>query len=103
MTSLLSQHRRRHLAERDNGVSEGHPNYLLSFMCEFLFGLLLLQVGIVSYGDDVGHVFNLSQFSNTKDLLEEAAKIPQRTGYKTMTAGGIDTARYQKTSLTILF
>lgn len=64
-------------------------------MCDFLFGLLILQVGIVSYGDDVGHVFNLSQFSNTKDLLKEAANIPQRTGHKTMTALGIDTARYQ--------
>lgn len=64
-------------------------------MPKFLFGLLLLQVGIVSYGDDVGHVFNLNQFSNTKDLLVEAANIPQRTGHKTMTALGIDTARYQ--------
>lgn len=51
------------------------------------------QVGIVSYGDNVGHVFNLSQFSNTKDLVENAKKIPQRRGSKTMTALGIDTAR----------
>ncbi|XP_072514317.1 integrin alpha-1 [Salminus brasiliensis] len=51
------------------------------------------RVGIVSYGDDVGHVFNLSQFTTTKDLVESAAKIPQRTGHKTMTALGINTAR----------
>lgn len=47
----------------------------------------------MSYGDDVGHVFNLSQFSNTEDLVKNAAKIKQRQGLKTMTALGIDTAR----------
>lgn len=52
----------------------------------------------MSYGDYVGHVFNLSQFSNKNDLLKEAAQIPQRTGHKTMTALGIDTARYQKSN-----
>uniref|UniRef100_A0AAR2IZG8 VWFA domain-containing protein n=1 Tax=Pygocentrus nattereri TaxID=42514 RepID=A0AAR2IZG8_PYGNA len=51
------------------------------------------RVGIVSYGDDVGNVFNLSQFTSTAQLVKEAAKIPQRTGHKTMTALGIDTAR----------
>ncbi|KAL7846842.1 hypothetical protein SRHO_G00218220 [Serrasalmus rhombeus] len=51
------------------------------------------RVGIVSYGDDVGQVFNLSQFTSTAQLVKEAAKIPQRTGHKTMTALGIDTAR----------
>ncbi|KAL7848008.1 hypothetical protein AOLI_G00227260 [Acnodon oligacanthus] len=51
------------------------------------------RVGIVSYGDDVGHVFNLSQFTSTEQLVKEAAKIPQRTGHKTMTAMGIDKAR----------
>lgn len=47
----------------------------------------------MSYGDDVGHVFNLSQFSTTDELVENAAKIKQRQGLKTMTALGIDTAR----------
>ncbi|KAI4875226.1 hypothetical protein NFI96_010697, partial [Prochilodus magdalenae] len=51
------------------------------------------RVGIVSYGDDVGHVFNLSQFTSTEELVQHATKIPQRTGHKTMTALGIDTAR----------
>ncbi|XP_035247107.1 integrin alpha-1 isoform X1 [Anguilla anguilla] len=51
------------------------------------------QVGIVSYGDNVGHVFNLSQFSSTEDLVKNARKIPQRRGSRTMTALGIDTAR----------
>uniref|UniRef100_A0A8C1A1Q4 Integrin subunit alpha 1 n=1 Tax=Cyprinus carpio carpio TaxID=630221 RepID=A0A8C1A1Q4_CYPCA len=76
-----------------NSIYPWHP--ITEFLVKFLQSIKIgpARVGIVSYGDDVGHVFNLSQFSNTKDLLEEAAKIPQRTGYKTMTAGGIDTAR----------
>ncbi|KAJ8286951.1 hypothetical protein GJAV_G00045270 [Gymnothorax javanicus] len=75
--------------------------YPWSSVIEFLVKLLqrinigpkLSQVGIVSYGDNVGHVFNLSQFSNTNDLVENARKIPQRRGQKTMTALGIETAR----------
>uniref|UniRef100_A0A672NT49 Integrin subunit alpha 1 n=1 Tax=Sinocyclocheilus grahami TaxID=75366 RepID=A0A672NT49_SINGR len=68
---------------------------ITEFLVKFLQSIEIgpARVGIVSYGDDVGHVFNLSQFSNTKDLLKEAADIPQRTGHKTMTALGIDTAR----------
>uniref|UniRef100_A0AAY4EAQ4 VWFA domain-containing protein n=1 Tax=Denticeps clupeoides TaxID=299321 RepID=A0AAY4EAQ4_9TELE len=67
--------------------------FLVRFLEKLEIGPSLSQVGIVSYGDDVGHVFNLSQFDNTKDLLENAKKIPQRTGHKTMTALGIDMAR----------
>uniref|UniRef100_A0A8C4SPZ2 VWFA domain-containing protein n=2 Tax=Erpetoichthys calabaricus TaxID=27687 RepID=A0A8C4SPZ2_ERPCA len=51
------------------------------------------QVGIVQYGSDVGHVFNLSQFNNTHDILQAAQQIKQRGGDRTMTALGIDTAR----------
>ncbi|MGH0170498.1 UNVERIFIED_CONTAM: hypothetical protein FKN15_058896 [Acipenser sinensis] len=51
------------------------------------------MVGIVQYGKDVGHVFNLSQFNNTADIVAAANKIPQRGGDNTMTALGIDTAR----------
>ncbi|MBN3314687.1 ITA1 protein, partial [Atractosteus spatula] len=51
------------------------------------------QVGIVQYGHDIGHVFNLSQFNNTEDLVAAAEKIPQRQGNRTMTALGIHTAR----------
>ncbi|KAI5099552.1 integrin alpha-1 isoform X2 [Silurus meridionalis] len=53
----------------------------------------ILKVGIVSYGQDAGHVFNLSQFSNTEDLVGNVSHIKQRGGLKTMTALGIDTAR----------
>lgn len=48
----------------------------------------------MSYGDEVSHVFNLSQFNNTKDLVAEASKIPQKTGTKTNTFLAIETARY---------
>lgn len=47
----------------------------------------------MSYGDDVGHVFNLSQFTTKEDLVGNASKIQQRRGLRTMTALGIDTAR----------
>uniref|UniRef100_A0A671T7X0 Integrin alpha-1-like n=1 Tax=Sinocyclocheilus anshuiensis TaxID=1608454 RepID=A0A671T7X0_9TELE len=79
-----------------DGSNSIYPwNPITEFLVKFLQSIEIgpARVGIVSYGDDVGHVFNLSQFSNTKDLLEEAALIPQRTGHKTMTALGIDTAR----------
>ncbi|KAJ8396607.1 hypothetical protein AAFF_G00016730 [Aldrovandia affinis] len=68
-------------------------DFLVKLLQRIDIGPKLSQVGIVSYGDNVGHVFNLSQFSNTKDLVENARKIPQRRGERTMTALGIDTAR----------
>ncbi|XP_030624743.1 LOW QUALITY PROTEIN: integrin alpha-1 [Chanos chanos] len=68
-------------------------DFLIRFLQNIEIGPNASQVGIVSYGDDVGHVFNLSQFTNTQDLINHAKKIPQRTGHKTMTALGIDTAR----------
>ncbi|XP_036450179.1 integrin alpha-1 [Colossoma macropomum] len=70
---------------------EDITRFLEKFLAKIVIGPA--RVGVVSYGDDVGHVFNLSQFTSTKQLVEEAAKIPQRTGHKTMTALGIDTAR----------
>uniref|UniRef100_A0A672KX46 Integrin subunit alpha 1 n=1 Tax=Sinocyclocheilus grahami TaxID=75366 RepID=A0A672KX46_SINGR len=79
-----------------DGSNSIYPwNHITEFLVKFLQSIEIgpARVGIVSYGDDVGHNFNLSQFSNTKDLLEKAALIPQRTGHKTMTALGIDTAR----------
>ncbi|XP_051973281.1 integrin alpha-1-like [Xyrauchen texanus] len=79
-----------------DGSNSIYPwEHITEFLVKFLQKIEIgpAQVGIVSYGDDVGHVFNLSQFSNTNDLVMEAAKIHQRTGHKTMTALGIDTAR----------
>lgn len=67
--------------------------FLLKFLKNIEIGPKLSQVGIVSYGENVTHRVNLNQFSNTAALLAEVEKLPQQTGYKTMTALGIETAR----------
>nr|KAF6489725.1 integrin subunit alpha 1 [Molossus molossus] len=51
------------------------------------------QVGIVQYGENVTHEFNLNTYASTEDVLVAANKIVQRGGRQTMTALGIDTAR----------
>lgn len=51
------------------------------------------QVGIVQYGENVTHEFNLNTYSSTEDVLLAANRIVQRGGRQTMTALGIDTAR----------
>uniref|UniRef100_A0A2K5DMH3 Integrin alpha-1 n=1 Tax=Aotus nancymaae TaxID=37293 RepID=A0A2K5DMH3_AOTNA len=54
---------------------------------------LVFQVGIVQYGENVTHEFNLNKYSSTEEVLVAAKKIVQRGGRQTMTALGIDTAR----------
>lgn len=54
---------------------------------------LVFQVGIVQYGENVTHEFNLNTYSSTEEVLVAANKIGQRGGRQTMTALGIDTAR----------
>ncbi|KAF6124901.1 integrin subunit alpha 1 [Phyllostomus discolor] len=51
------------------------------------------QVGIVQYGENVTHEFNLSTYSSTEEVLVAANRIVQRGGRQTKTALGIDTAR----------
>ncbi|XP_044876469.1 integrin alpha-1 [Mauremys mutica] len=51
------------------------------------------QVGIVQYGQEVVHEFNLSTYTTTNDVLNVSKAIKQRGGAQTMTALGIDTAR----------
>nr|XP_028603938.1 integrin alpha-1 [Podarcis muralis] len=51
------------------------------------------QVGIVQYGENVTHEFNLNTYTTTEEVLVAAKKIGQRGGRQTMTALGIDTAR----------
>uniref|UniRef100_A0ACB8EPM5 Integrin alpha-1 n=1 Tax=Sphaerodactylus townsendi TaxID=933632 RepID=A0ACB8EPM5_9SAUR len=51
------------------------------------------QVGIVQYGENVTHEFNLNTYTTTEDVLAAANAIVQRKGRQTMTALGIDTAR----------
>lgn len=55
---------------------------------------MIFQVGIVQYGENVTHEFNLNTYSSTEEVLVAANKIVQRGGRQTMTALGIDTARY---------
>lgn len=55
---------------------------------------LPFQVGIVQYGENVTHEFNLNKYSSTEEVLVAANKIGRRGGLQTMTALGIDTARY---------
>ncbi|EDL18369.1 mCG2843 [Mus musculus] len=50
-------------------------------------------VGIVQYGANVTHEFNLNKYSSTEEVLVAANKIGRRGGLQTMTALGIDTAR----------
>ncbi|XP_023564891.1 integrin alpha-1 [Octodon degus] len=51
------------------------------------------QVGVVQYGEEVTHEFNLNKYASTEEILVAAKKIRQRGGRQTMTALGIDTAR----------
>ncbi|XP_026130342.1 integrin alpha-1 [Carassius auratus] len=68
---------------------------ITQFLVKFLQKIKIgpAQVGIVSYGDNVSHEFNLNKFNNKEDLLIGAANTIQITGTKTMTALAIDTAR----------
>uniref|UniRef100_A0A6Q2XR40 VWFA domain-containing protein n=1 Tax=Esox lucius TaxID=8010 RepID=A0A6Q2XR40_ESOLU len=68
-------------------------DFLVKFLKNIEIGPKLSQVGIVSYGEQVTHNVNLSQFDNTQSLLAKVEKLPQQTGFRTMTALGIDTAR----------
>ncbi|XP_041666679.1 integrin alpha-1 [Cheilinus undulatus] len=68
-------------------------DFLKRFIGKIVIGPKLTQVGIVSYGDDVSHNVNLSQFDNTQSLLEYIYDLPQQTGQKTLTFMGIETAR----------
>lgn len=54
----------------------------------------VFQVGIVQYGQTVVHEFFLNTYSTTEDVMAAASRIRQRGGTQTMTALGIDTARY---------
>lgn len=67
--------------------------FLMRFIEKIEIGPKLTQVGIVSYGANVTHRVNLSQFDDRNDLLEFVRVLPQQTGLQTMTFLAIDTAR----------
>ncbi|KAM4719693.1 integrin alpha-1 isoform 2-T2 [Anableps anableps] len=81
-----------------DGSNSIYPwNSIVDFLVRFLdrvqIGPNLSQVGIVSYGEDVTHHVNLSQFNNNDELLKFVKRLPQHTGTKTHTFLAIDTAR----------
>ncbi|XP_053153192.1 integrin alpha-1 isoform X2 [Hemicordylus capensis] len=72
---------------------ESVTDFLNSLLKNMDIGPQETQVGIVQYGENVTHEFNLNTYTTTEDVLVAAKKIIQRRGRQTMTALGIDTAR----------
>uniref|UniRef100_A0A8C7YFN2 Integrin, alpha 1 n=1 Tax=Oryzias sinensis TaxID=183150 RepID=A0A8C7YFN2_9TELE len=68
-------------------------DFLVSFIQNTTIGPHFSQVGIVSYGENVSHLVNLSQFDNTGKMVEFVSHLPQHTGTKTNTFLAIETAR----------
>ncbi|KAJ6669912.1 hypothetical protein lerEdw1_000461 [Lerista edwardsae] len=68
-------------------------DFLNSLLKNMHIGPQQTQVGIVQYGENVTHEFNLNTYTTTEEVLVAAQKIGQRGGRQTMTALGIDTAR----------
>ncbi|XP_042307193.1 integrin alpha-1 [Sceloporus undulatus] len=72
---------------------ESVTEFLNSLLQNMNIGPQQTQVGIVQYGENVTHEFNLNTYTTVEDVLVAAKKIVQRGGRQTMTALGIDTAR----------
>ncbi|KAM4527247.1 integrin alpha-1 isoform 2-T2 [Odontesthes bonariensis] len=72
---------------------ESIVKFVLGFLNKTDIGPELSQVGIVSYGETVNHLVNLSQFDNTLALQKYVSGLPQHTGMKTQTFLAIETAR----------
>ncbi|KAK2888159.1 integrin alpha-1 isoform X1 [Channa argus] len=68
-------------------------DFVRRFIEKIDIGPKLSQVGIVSYGENVTHRVNLSQFENTSALLNFVKDLARDTGTKTNTFLAIDTAR----------
>ncbi|KAM6902083.1 integrin alpha-1 [Xenentodon cancila] len=67
--------------------------FLIRFLQKIEIGPKQSQVGIVSYGQTVKHLVNLSQFDNTPELVKFVTLLPQHTGIKTNTFLAVETAR----------
>ncbi|XP_062984156.1 integrin alpha-1 [Elgaria multicarinata webbii] len=72
---------------------ESVTEFLNSLLKNMDIGPQQTQVGIVQYGENVTHEFNLNTYTTTEEVLVAAKKIKQRGGLQTMTALGIDRAR----------
>nr|XP_033787432.1 integrin alpha-1 [Geotrypetes seraphini] len=72
---------------------ESVTEFLRSLLEKMDIGPKQTQVGIVQYGENITHEFNLNKYRTTEEVLHAATKIVQRGGRQTMTATGIDEAR----------
>uniref|UniRef100_A0A803TR00 Integrin subunit alpha 1 n=1 Tax=Anolis carolinensis TaxID=28377 RepID=A0A803TR00_ANOCA len=72
---------------------ESVTEFLNSLLQNMNIGPQQTQVGIVQYGENVTHEFNLNTYTTVEEVLVAAKKIGQRGGTRTNTALGIDTAR----------
>ncbi|XP_024155499.1 integrin alpha-1 [Oryzias melastigma] len=68
-------------------------DFLVSFIQNTTIGPNFSQVGIVSYGENVSHLVNLSQFDSNTIMVDYVKTLPQHTGTKTNTFLAIETAR----------
>ncbi|XP_030045667.1 integrin alpha-11 isoform X2 [Microcaecilia unicolor] len=68
-------------------------DFLISILKKFYIGPGQIQVGVVQYGEDVVHEFNLNRYRSVDEVVEKAKEIEQRGGTETRTALGIKTAR----------
>uniref|UniRef100_A0A8C6KQ01 Integrin subunit alpha 1 n=1 Tax=Nothobranchius furzeri TaxID=105023 RepID=A0A8C6KQ01_NOTFU len=83
-----------------DGSNSIHPwesivDFMISFLSNITIGPDRSQVGIVSYGEDVIHRVNLSQFQNSAMLQDFVRNLPRQGGRQTHTFLAIDTARYE--------
>uniref|UniRef100_A0A8C6KV21 Integrin subunit alpha 1 n=1 Tax=Nothobranchius furzeri TaxID=105023 RepID=A0A8C6KV21_NOTFU len=81
-----------------DGSNSIHPwesivDFMISFLSNITIGPDRSQVGIVSYGEDVIHRVNLSQFQNSAMLQDFVRNLPRQGGRQTHTFLAIDTAR----------
>ncbi|XP_013857018.1 integrin alpha-11a isoform X2 [Austrofundulus limnaeus] len=70
-------------------------DFLINILQKFHVGPGQIQVGVVQYGEQVVHEFQLSDYKSVEEVVKRAKSIDQRGGEETNTALGINTARSQ--------
>ncbi|KAI1889416.1 hypothetical protein AGOR_G00162650 [Albula goreensis] len=68
-------------------------DFLIKILQKFYIGPGQIQVGVLQYGEEVVHEFNLNDFRSVEEVVKAARKIEQRGGEETRTALGISMAR----------
>ncbi|MGH0170631.1 UNVERIFIED_CONTAM: hypothetical protein FKN15_059420, partial [Acipenser sinensis] len=68
-------------------------NFLINILQKFYIGPGQIQVGVVQYGEDVVHEFQLNDYKTVEEVVNAARNIEQRGGAETRTAFGIEIAR----------